>query len=300
VLHKAVVNDAGEVVRLAMTNHKGLIKNPTTPLPDAMPEELFQKIIVNFPELEAIGLEKQEIGDASYALLGQMKKLRDVRLHYMNRKFGASSEAPLFINQLPLPLEVLEIKHCFDISGSCMERLKPQPELLKLEIDTGYADSSAVGFIEQSPKLVNLQIHRTRMTDFDLQRIFAACPKLRVLLIRPDQQKGVPDRISGRSLRGLSGCPELEMLVLGMEWNSLPWEECLEVLASLPNLKQLQINVNGIPDLSIDDPAIQKLHEARPDLMIRVNGKPLGGTEGQSWKQEDDGWDWDGGVTTHG
>ena len=302
VQQKAVVDAEGNVTRLAISNHTGFWKDKSRPAPPPMPAAVFREQIVKLPHLQAIGIEKQDLGDADYALLKGMPGLRDVRLHYLNAKAGATRDAPLFINDLPLPLEVLEIKHCFSISGGCMERLKPQPELKKLEIDTGFAGSEAVAFIEKSKKLTNLQMHRTTMSDADLQRVFAALPELQVLLIRPNGQKGRDDRITGRSLRGLANCRQLEMVVIAMQWGDLPWEDGLAVLAGLPNLKQVDLAPNDIDGFSLEHPAVRKLHEARPDILIRWRGgtrDTLGG-EGRTPVKEDDGWDWDGGVTTHG
>ena len=289
-----VICDQGIVTHLAISNHKSLGTTERLAQPD------FVENIVKLPDLEAIALERQDLDDDGYAVLGRLKKLRDVRLHYMGDGCTTSGSAPMFINELPLPLEVLEIKHGFKVKGGCMGLLKPQPELRKLEIDMGYADSTAVEFIEQASKLENLQIHRTTMTDEDLQRIFAACPELKVLLLRPTGQTDRMDRITGRSLRGLKNCPKLEMIVLGIQWGELPWDDCLGVLAQLPNLKQIQIDPNDIPGFSMDDPAIQRLLQERPDITIRHKGKDVGGAGGAVWTQEDADWDWDGGVTTHG
>jgi hypothetical protein len=217
----------------------------------------------------------------------------------MSSKAGATKDAPLFINELPLPLEVLEIKHNFSIQGGCMEKLKPQPELKKLEIDTGYATSEAVGFIEKSPKLVNLQIHRTTMTDEDLQRVFAALPELEVLLVRPHRQKG-EGRITGRSLRGITACPKLRLIILGLQWGELPYEGGLEALAALPKLEKVAFAPSDIEGFSIEHPALQKLHAVRPDIEIQFRRDTLGGVEGRKVGREDDDWKWDGGVTTHG
>ena len=265
-----------------------------------MPESIFQQGIVRLPFLEAIAIEKQNLGDASYALLGDLKKLRDVRLHYMQAEAGATPDAPLFINQLPLPLEVLEIKHNFSIKGGCMDRLKPQPELLKLELDTGYAGPACVDFIKHSSKLENLQLHRTTINDTHLQELFATLPKLEILLIRPSGQKRVDNRITGRSLRGIALCPELRLLILGLEWKELPYEGGVETLTRLPKLEKVVFAPSDIEGFSIRDSAIQQLHHARPDIKIQVGPDTIGGVEGRETEQEDADWNWDGGVTTHG
>jgi hypothetical protein len=265
-----------------------------------MPEAVFQEGIVKLTHLEAIAIERQNLSDASYALLGQLEGLRDVRLHYMQAAAGATPDAPLFINRLPLPLEVLEIKHNFSIKGGCMDRLKPQPELRKLELDTGYAEPACVAFIKQSPKIENLQIHRTTVDDAGLQQIFAALPKLEILLVRPNGQKRLENRITGRSLRGIVHCPELRLVILGLEWKEFPYQGGLDALAKLPKLEKVVFAPTDIEGFSLEDPAIQQLHQARPDIEIHVGRQSIGGVPGRETEQEDTDWNWDGGVTTHG
>jgi hypothetical protein len=265
-----------------------------------MPEKLFRRGIVKLPHLEAIAIEKQSLGDASYALLGRLKQLRDVRLHYMQADAGATPNAPLFINQLPLPLKVLEIKHNFSIKGGCMDQLKPQPELRKLELDTGYAGPECVEFIKQSPKIENLQLHRTTIGDAQLQEIFRALPSLEILLVRPSGQQRLEDRITGRSLRGLVACQRLRLLILGIQWKEFPYRGGLDVLANLPKLEKVVFAPSDINGFSIDDPAVRRLHGVRPDIEIRVDDNRIGGVQGRTTEQEDADWNWDGGVTTHG
>ena len=300
VQQKAVYDDAGNVVRLAISNHTAFWKgNPEAP-PEPMPESVFQDGITKLTHLEAIAIEKQNLGDGSYALLGQLTKLRDVRLHYMQADASATPDAPLFINRLALPLKVLEIKHNFSIKGGCMDRLKPQPELRKLELDTGYAGSACVAFIKQSPKIENLQIHRTTIDDDGLQQILAALPELEILLVRPNGQKRVENRITGRSLRGIVNCPKIRLLVLGLEWKEFPYPGGLHVLTKLPKLEKVVFAPTDIEGFSLDNPAIQQLHKERPDIEIHVGRQSIGGVPGRETEQEDSDWNWDGGVTTHG
>jgi hypothetical protein len=297
VQQKAVYDDEGNVIKLAVSNHGAFWAGEDVPPPEPMPEDLFRRVL-ELEHLQAIGIEKQDIGDETYHMLGRLKKLQDVRLHYMSAEAGATRNAPLFINDLPLPLHVLEIKHNFKIRGGCMEKLKPQPELQKLEIDTGYAGPRAVGFIEKSPELVNLQIHRTSMTDADLQRVFKALPKLEVLLVRPVKLR--QDPVTLNSLRGLKGHENLRLVILGMHWGEITYENGLDALATIPSLQQVDLEPAEPKGLTTDHPAIQKLHEARPDILIRVRRDRVGGEEDQKPMHEDSEWNWDGGVTTHG
>jgi hypothetical protein len=300
VASKVIYDREGHAVKLALSNHTGtgFWKDASKTPPPGVDDELLRRVL-ELPRLEAVALEKQPISDKGYRLLAQLHRLRDVRLHYMNAAAGATRDAPLFINRLPLPLEVLELKHNFGIKGGCMDRLKPQPGLRKLEIDTGYADRSAVGFIKHSPNLVNLQMHRTRMNDADLQEVFASVPNVEILLIRPSGQRG-PGRITGRSLRGIAACPKLRLVILGLEWGAFPYEGGLETLTRLPRLEKVTFAPSDLPGFGLDTRAIQRLHQARPDVEIRIRNRSIGGVEGRRTEQEDADWKWDGGVTTHG
>jgi len=294
VAHEIVYDDDGNVIKIALSNHTGTPRgkagNPDAPGIEA---ELFTRIL-ELPHLQAVAIEKQPIGNDSYALLGQLNNLTDVRLHYMDRD-KADSEAPLFLNDLPKPLTILEIKHNFGIKGGCMESLKPQPELLKLELDTGFATDEAVAFITQSPKITNLQMHRTSMNDEQMRTVLAALPNLEILEIKPANQKENP--ITVRTLQALANAENLQVFQGVSGWgDEIVFEGGLDVFVNLPNLKQINFRPKGIENI-LEHPAIQKLHEARPDILI--NGK-LGGEAGQAPIGIDSETNWDQGVTTHG
>ena len=293
-----VYDAAGNVEKLAISNHAGTERgkagNQSAP---GVTPELFKRIL-ELPNIEAVAIEKQPLGNDSYGLLGKLKKLRDVRLQYMDAKSGATGDAPMFINELPLPLEVLELKHCFSFSDGCMEKLKPQPELKKLEIDTGFATGEAVAFIKHSPKLVNLQIHRTAMSDPEIQEVFRALPELEQLMVRPAKSKSKP--ITGASLHALAGCRKLRNVYLGELWGSLPYEGGLDVFAGLPAMRELTLAPGDVKGFSIQDSAVRKLHQARPDIFIRVGKDHLGGPPDFKPENMDEPWNWDKGVNTHG
>ena len=164
-----------------------------------------------------------------------------------------------------------------------------------------------VPFILAAKKLENLQLHRTDMTDEDLQKLYAGLPELKVLMIRPARnwRKDKKLWLSPRALRGIHQLKKLEFLILGLDWNSdhFPWEECLEAIAKLPKLKQLKFCHNPLmwKKLTLDHPAVLKLRKARPDIRIFIHGRgAIGGKEGEKLRQEDTEKNWDGGVTTHG
>jgi hypothetical protein len=301
VMHKIIIDAGGNVTHLAFSNHTAFWDKAKGEPPQPLDAAVFRRHILSLPRLQAIAIEHQRFNDDDYALLGQLKELRDVRLHYLwgtKRDGQATKDAPLFLNALPLPLTVLELKHNFAIEGGCMEKLKPQPELEKLELDTGYCTNDAVPFIKQSPKIRNLQLHRTTITDDQFQEMLAALPNLEMLEVRPNGPKDNP--ITGRSLRGLKQNPKLMMVTMSLQWKELPFEGGLDVFVDHPGIQFINIAPGDIKDFSLDHPAIQQLHQARPDILIRSGGKSIGGKPDAKPPHIDGEFNWDGGVTTHG
>jgi hypothetical protein len=306
VMSKVVYDDAGNVIKLAVSNHAAFWPHKDKPVPPGIDNELFREVL-KLTKLQAIFLEKQPLSDESYALLKQLKALQDVRLHYpagVRAKPAEAAPVPatadfaLCINDLP-GLKVLQLKHIFSVPGDGIAKLKPQSELEHAELDTICSGPSAVPFLKAATKLRNLQVHRTSMSDAQLQEVLAALPNLEVLELRPNNQPK-EGFITGRSLRGLKHCPKLRVLHISLQWKELPWDGGLDVLATLPHLQQVVLAPSDLKELSVDSPQIRKLHEARPDLLIVIGGKSIGGKPGQQKVGIDDGYDWGGSVTTHG
>lgn len=273
-------NDQGEVVSLALSNlqshrkakDKAVIENPG--ITDADLAELLQ-----LTALRSLFLEKQALSAEGYAQLTKLPHLEDLRIHYPGDRFifGHHDYPPIqpdfavFVDRLSDGLRHLELKHGFDVKGdggSVLAALNPRPNLEKLELDTSFATSEALPFILSSPELVDLQLHRTSMTDSDMQQIFAALPKLRILELRPLAIK--EDPISPNTLRGLKDHGSLERIYMNMNWGGpMTWEGGLEYLATIPSLKL--ISLGGYkPRLTADDPAIVRFHQARPDVSINL------------------------------
>lgn len=275
-------DDSGRVIRLALSNHqqhrpggdKAVIGKPG--LTDADLPDLLQ-----LTSLRAIFLEKQALTAAGYARLAELPAIEDVRLHYMGDRFtfGFHKLPPIepgfvsFIDRLPPGLRQLELKHGFDVKGDggpALAALKPRPRLEKLELDTCYATPAAVPFILGSPGLVDLQLHRTTMTDADLQKIFAALPRLRILELRPNRVKNDP--ITARTLRGLRNHAALERIYLSIDWGDMPFEDGLDHLASIKSLKLVSL-AGAKPAVAANSPALAAFKKARPDVSINL-GKP--------------------------
>jgi hypothetical protein len=305
VMSKAVYDEAGNVRKLALSCHAAFHKDKSQPVPGGVNDAEFAAVL-KLPRLEAIFLEKQPLSDRGYALLANLKELRDVRIHYPMGVKSKPAEMPptpatadfaLFLNDLP-PQRILQLKHSFSVPGDGIGKLKLQPDLEHLEIDTICAGPAAVPFIVAAPKIRNLQVHRATWTDADLQKVLAGLPELEVLELKPNRMPNDP--ITGRSLRGLQNCSKLRLIQLVGNWKELPFEGGLDAVVPLKALRQINIAPSDLKGLSIESPEIQKLHKARPDLLINVGGKSIGGQPDQPRLGIDDGYDWGGQVTTHG
>jgi hypothetical protein len=298
---RILYDDQGHVVKLALSRHREGATDDGDSLPPGVGDADFTEIL-KLKRLEAVFLEKMPLSDSSYARLGQLEQLRDVRIHYPTQAkplphtspYTATDRFAQFINRLP-NLRILQLKHIFGMSGDGMVGLRPQPELEHLEIDTVCAKSSAVPFVVAAKQLRNLQVHRCEWTDAELQQVLVALPKLEVLELKPKRVS--QDPIGVHSLRGLIHCRQLQLLQLVGDWVDIPYEHGLDYLAQLPALEQVNLLLPGI---TIDSEVVQRLHRARPEVLIRAAGEAVGGKPGQKSRGVDDGYDWGGKVTTHG
>ena len=296
---KIITDDAGNVIKLAVSRHGTKDGDPIPPgVGDAEIGE-----ILKLTKLEALFIEKMPLSDSSYAMLGKLKSLDDVRIHYPTQSKPLPNSAPFtatdrfaqFLNQLP-GLRVLQLKHIFGMNGDGMLGLAPQPNLEHLEIDTVCAKASAVPFVLAATKLKNLQVHRCEWTDSDLQRVLGALPQLEVLELKPNKMP--KDPVASRSLRGLTNCLKLRLIQLAGQWDDFNYDGGFDVLAKLPDLQQ--VNFVGIKGLDSESETVQRLHKARPDILIKINNQTIGGKPGQKPLGVDDDYDWGGSVTTHG
>lgn len=299
---RIIYDDFGNVVKLAISRHTGRNDTDVSKLPPGVSDAEFPDILL-LPKLEAVFIEKMPLSDDSYALLGKLRHLTDVRIHYpvwartqtpQGQHIRITDRFGQCVNQLP-GLKVLQFKHIFRLDGDGIRGLRPQPELEHLEIDTICAKSTAIPFIGAAARLRNLQVHRSRWTDAELQTVLASLPELEVLELKPDR---VPtDSIGGHSLRGLQKCPKLRLLQLTGQMAGMDDRSSLDALTTLPALQQLNLILK---DITINSPAVQRLVQARPDLLVRINDRTYGGQPEQKPCHVDDGYDWGGTVTTHG
>lgn len=210
---KIITDDAGNVVKFAVSRHAA---KDTAAMPPGVGDAESGDIL-KLPKLDAVFIEMMPLSDASYALHGQLKSIKDVRIHYPTQSKPLPNSAPFkaterfaqFLNQLP-GLRVLQLKHSFGMNGDGMADLAPQPGLEHLEIDTVCAKASAVPFVIAATKPRNLQAHRCEWKDANLQRGLGPSLQLEVLELKPNKMPKAP--IAARSLRGLANCPRLRLV----------------------------------------------------------------------------------------
>lgn len=301
---RVLYDEHGNVVRLALGRIPPEEVAKGGKLARGVDDAMFADIL-QLPHLEGIFLEMQPLSDAGYALLGRLKKLKDVRIHYpIGADAPASYASPTpatdrfaqFLNELP-GLHALQLKHIFTVPGDGMAGIKPQPELVHLELDTICAGPSAIPFLKSLPRLENLQLHRTSLSDAQLQDVARHWRTLQVLELKPDRKLPPTNYITGRSLRALEPCRNLRFLVLGWDWKEMPFENGLDALTRMPSVRQLSIGEIGIKGFGSDSAAVQALHRARPELLLIVKGQRLGGQPGQKAENVDDGWTWGGNAS---
>lgn len=292
--HSVELDDDGNVIRFGASNHAGIHhRDGSRPAKPGIDDEAFAAVL-KFPKLRAIFLEKQPLTDAGYALLKQLPELKDVRLHHINDKQfadtlkGATSDAILIANDMP-NLKTLEIKHCFGLQEDNSDELKPQAELEKLEIDVPWSKEKVVPFVLGCPKVKNLQLHRTSITNEQLAAIGKTLGELELIELRP----AWPANLTAAGLAGLREHPKLRAVLLSLDWGPLPWENGLQHLAIIPNLEYVEINVKGITP---DSEGIEQLRQMRPDITVRLGRDVLTGTKGYEPIEREQDYRW--GIAT--
>lgn len=142
------------------------------------------------------------------------------------------------------------------------------PELKVLIVDVGLSDDfgELFPFLQKSPKLERLKLHRCTFSDEQMAQILDALPALKVLEIKP--AGNTPGkRWSHRSLGLVARHPNIEILRLIHEDSlPLPWENGLEPLVAAKNLRVLMFPTKGKHTVNPDD--LARLEAARPDLQI--------------------------------
>ena len=226
-------------------------------------------LLLHFPYLEGITLQGQFLSDEGFSVLAAFPKLKVASLpNPVRGSKGRPDDAPKATENYALALkgardlEVLDLTHTFGVSGSCLDELGGFPKLRYLSLDVGFSGPDCLPFLAACPELEVLQLHRTNVGDDHLRQVLASLPKLRFLMIkRAGKSK---DPITARSLRHLRDHPALEVFRFSHDPPELVWEDGLDHLVHVPNLKVFLTKRETV----IEDGALEKLQAARPDLEI--------------------------------
>lgn len=265
VNHVAAEYDAsGNVVHLEISNHNMWVaRHELEAARPGLNDSDFARII-DLPKLASLTIIQQPLSDDAYAILANFPKLNAFRIegHRTNELPKRSHVFMLQINHCR-DLEELELKHLFGLKGTSVHRLNAFSKLRYLELDNDSAGPEALTFLAKCPNLREFELHRTKMTNDQIGKLVILVPDLQRFALKPS---GGSNRLTAASLAHFSKLHKLEVAGLH-QWKpgTLPWDNGLEHLASIKTLKVIEFP--GCR-LSLDDPAIRKLCEARPDLKL--------------------------------
>ena len=198
-----------------------------------VPNEAYQ-VLDNFPDLEAFSIEyHRQTGDFQKYLRNKPK------------------------------LKTLHLKHLFGTKGTLVDTLGTYPELEVVELDNESAGPKAEKFLLANPTIVDLELHRSSLSNEAIERISKAMPNLKRLALKT--ARGGFDKSCVQYVKNL---PMLESFELHGKWprDQFTWDD-IKVLAEMPQLKHVK-HVKPT-----DGPAWQQLAEKRPELFSWIKKK---------------------------
>lgn len=277
-------DEAGNVVFVAL-NQLGPQKPFDRDAPGLRDEDMER--LLHFPALRGLTVCGQPLTDAGFEVLRAFPDLEVVRLANLTVPKPEPAEAGRPTSEAILALDgmrelrVLDLTHTFRMRDDpdVLSRMRGFPELRVLIVDVGLADDpeELLPFIEKSPKLERLKLHRTTLGEEEFVRLLDALPNLRFLEIKP--RGNTPgDRWSHQSLALIPKHPNIEVLrLIHGDALPLPWENGLEHLVAAPNLKVLWFPDpdDGEEDRAVTEADIDRLRAARPDLEINPDRQRL-------------------------
>ena len=248
----------GNVTGLIFINHQALT-NSAGNKPGVSDADLAE--LSKLPDLTAINLEAQPVGDSGLQVLRQFPRMKQVGFHYMGKADGAGA-TPDFITVIDgmRDLEIVEIKHNFRMQAVNIEKLKgPFPRVWRLVLDTPVTADQTLHMIRLCPNVTDLQLHRTDVSAKQLAGIGRLLPRLEVLWFKPKRE------LTAGHLTAISQFPKLRILSPQHFKNELPFERGWDALASHDSLQRLEIAGRSA---TANRNAIDRLKRARPSLVV--------------------------------
>ena len=251
-------DDDGNVTGLILINHQALNER-VGDKPGVSDADLAE--LVNFPQLTALNVEAQSIGDQGLRVLRQFPRMKQVGFHYMAKAKGASA-SPDFITVIDgmRELEIIEIKHNFRMKAINVDKLTgPFPKVWRLVLDTPITAKQTLHLIHLCPNVTDLQLHRTDVTPEQLAEIGKLLAKLEVLWFKP---KG---ELKAGHLVALRQFANLRIFSPQQFKNSIPYEDGWNSLEQLPELQRLEI---GGESASANAESIRRFSRQCPRVIV--------------------------------
>ncbi|MFP4143771.1 MAG: hypothetical protein ACLFV3_01390 [Phycisphaeraceae bacterium] len=250
---------AGHVTGIWLSNHQAYRKDQ--PESEGVSDADMARL-AELPRLAHFGIEKQYLVSAEgLEVLRQFPGLKSAQFHYLRKDIDPDF---VLVVKDARGLETLELKHCFGVPKMNVQKLPGYPRLKRLVLDTSAAVPEAVELVTNSPRVEELELHRTSLSDGDFRAAVSSLRRLRHLWVRPVE--GVQDPITIEALAALSPSQPLKNLMIGKQIKPLRYEDGLDQLAPIRTLERVHV----LEDVPADHPAITKLRQARPDMKVQI------------------------------
>jgi len=271
----------GNIIFIGL-NQANIHKKDNPDAPGISDEDM--ALLARFPKLQGLTLPNQPLTDAGYAQLANLPNLRIASIgNIMTNKAAPTKATSRAITYLDgaRNLEVLDLTHTFGMEGDppVLQDMQGFPELKVLIVDVGLSNDfdEFFPFVQKSPKLERLKLHRCNFSEKQMAQILDALPNLKVLEMKPSGNTP-GKRWSYTSLKLVAEHPNIEVLRLIQKHAlPLPWENGLEHLVAAKNLKVFVFpnhgyQIRGVEDRVVAPADLERLRAARPDLTINPPG----------------------------
>lgn len=270
-LAKQAVDAEGNLVWVGF-NHMEIYAKENPGAPGLGDDDLAS--IRHFHRLRGITLQGQPLSDAGYAILADFPELEVAGLPNPAKSPGRPKDQPQlcsrdFIRPLDAcrKLKVLDLTHTFALDRIPIDELQGFPELRFLSVDVGASDARLLAFLARCPRITNLRLHRTTLTNADLEKLLALLPELQSIEIKPDDRLPIDRRINHRALAALAEHPTLEVCA----WSHrgalpMPWDDGLEHVLQARRWRGFSIPLEGEGAPQAED--LERLRREFPELQI--------------------------------
>ncbi len=269
---------AGNIIFVCLNQHEFFKKKSDRPDAPGLSDQ-DMKLLLRLPELRGLTLQRQPISNQGYEVLKEMPQLEVASIaDFKTNRQQAPETLPTseMITYLDgaRGLKVLDLTHSFRMQGDpeVLQDMQGFPELEVLVVDVGISDDweEFWPFVQKSPKLKRLKLHRCNFSEEQIAQLLNALPELEFFEMKPAGNE--PEkRWSYQSLKLVAAHPAIRVLrLIHSDAFPLPWENGLEHLAQADNLEVFMYPnpQTGEKELKVAEEDLARLKDARPDLQI--------------------------------